>query len=97
QRQLRQGPRSGTEDDATAVGQVEGRLVAGAEQVVGGPLVERDRAAHVGADLGVGDDAVDGPVLPATAVGDVVGLHAEEQHRTLGLADVGVDAVDQVV
>ena len=62
------GRAAGPNSTLPGVGQVEGRLVAGAEQVVGRPLVQRDRAADVGADLGVADDALDRPVqgLPPT-------------------------------
>src|SRR3954453_3286043 len=51
-RQLGEGTSGGTEDHLGRVGQVERRLVAGAEQVVRLLLVQRDRAADVGADLG---------------------------------------------
>src|SRR5947209_2771140 len=50
---LRQPARGGTEDDVGVIRHVEGRLVARAEQVVGLLLVKADRAAGVGADLGV--------------------------------------------
>src|SRR3546814_12535751 len=73
-RQLGKSARCRTEHDPAAVGEVERRLVARAEQVVRLPLVERDRATHVGADLGVGHDALDGPVLAALAVLEVFGL-----------------------
>src|SRR3954451_7063547 len=61
-RKLRQGTRCGPEDDRSAVGHVELRLVAGAQQVVRLLLVQGDGAPDVGAHLGVGDDAVVGPV-----------------------------------
>ena len=48
----------------------------------------RDRAADVGADLGVAEDAVDDPVLAARAGGDVVGLHPDQDDRGLGLGDL---------
>src|SRR5215471_8802001 len=56
---LIRAPRSSgrrAEDHVGPVCRVEGRLVARAQDVVRGLLVQRDRAAHVGADLGVGDD-----------------------------------------
>ena len=87
-RQLGEGPGGRAEDHPAGVGQVEGRLVAGAEQVVGGALVQRDRAAHVGADLGVAEDAVDRPVLAARAGRDVVGLHPDQDDGGLGLGDL---------
>src|SRR6476646_8953885 len=49
--QLGEGAGSRTEDDLRVVREVEGRLVARAQHVVGGALVEGDRATHVGADL----------------------------------------------
>ncbi len=55
------------EDHLGAVGHVEGRLVARAQQVVRLLLVQRHGATHVGADLRVGDDAVERPVLAARA------------------------------
>ena len=62
-RQLRQRPGRRAEDHPRALRRVEGRLMAGAQDVVGGLLVQGGRAAHVRADLGVGDDVVDRPVL----------------------------------
>ena len=64
-RQLGQGTGGGAEDHLAVVGQVERRLVARAEQVVGLLLPQGDRAADVGADLGVAEDAVDAPVRAA--------------------------------
>ena len=64
-RQLRQRARGRAEEHLAVVGQVEGRLVARAEQLVGLLLPEADRAADVGADLGVAEDPVDAPVLAA--------------------------------
>src|SRR4051812_28745611 len=81
ERQLRQRSCGGAEDHLGGVGEVERRLVARAEQVVGLPLVEGDGTAHVGADLGVADDAVDGPVLAAFAGLVVVGIHAVQDDR----------------
>src|ERR1700712_4235909 len=75
----------GTEDDLAVVGEVEGRLVARAQQVVGLLLPQRDRAADVGADLGEAEDAVDTPVLAALPGSDVVGLHLHDDDRGLGL------------
>src|SRR5690348_15967311 len=46
ERQLRQVPRSRSEDDLAGVGEVEGGLVARAQQVVRLLLPERDRATH---------------------------------------------------
>src|SRR5664279_1638767 len=68
-RQLRQGTLGRAEDDLRLVRDVELRLVAGAEQMVGLLLVQRNGAADVRADLRVGDDAL---VVPGLAVlGDV--------------------------
>ena len=58
-RQLRQRTRGRAEDHQPRVTQVERRLVARAEQVVGLLLPQADRAADVGADLGVAEDAAD--------------------------------------
>ena len=82
--ELRQGPLGRAEDDGAVLGEVEGRLVARAEQVVRLLLVQADRAAHVGADLGVGDDAVDAPVLGLLHL-DQVGVEADQDDRRLGL------------
>ena len=65
--------------------QVEGRLVARAEQVVGLLLVQRNRAADVGADLGVCNDAVVGPVFAAGGGVQLVRVQAHEQDDGLGL------------
>src|SRR3954470_21963584 len=64
-RQLRPRSLGRAEDDLCLVRDVELRLMARAQQVVGLLLVERDGAADVGADLGVGDDALVVPVLAA--------------------------------
>src|SRR5215204_5321469 len=56
--QLRERSGRRPEDHLAVVRHVELRLVAGAEQVVGVLLVQRNRAADMGADLGVRDDAV---------------------------------------
>src|SRR3954465_14913566 len=45
-----------SEDNLAVVRQVEGRLVAGAEQMVRLLLPQRDRAPDMGADLGVAQD-----------------------------------------
>ena len=50
-RQLRQRTRRWPEDHLSGVPEVEGGLVARAQQVVGLLLPEADRAADVGADL----------------------------------------------
>src|SRR5690242_16475207 len=92
--ELRQRPGGGPEEHAAAVRQVEGRLVARAEQVVGGALVQRDRAAHVGADLGVADDAVDRPV-EGLLRDDVARHHPVQDHRRLRLRDEQVGALYQ--
>ena len=83
QRQLRQRAGRRAEDDVRPVRRVEGRLVARAQDVVRGLLVQRDRAADVRADLGVGDDVVDRPVhrrhqRPAVVVGRDVQLARRE-------------------
>ena len=65
ERQLRERPGGGTEDRPGAVEHVERRLVARAQQQAGVGLVEADRATDVGAQLRVGDDVVDRPVLAA--------------------------------
>src|SRR6185437_16032124 len=65
-RQLGQRTLGRPEDHFGLVRDVELRLVARAQQVVGLLLVQCNRAADVGADLGVGDDAV---VVPVPAAG----------------------------
>src|SRR3954447_7830622 len=95
QRQLGERPAGGPEDVLRRVGQVERRLVARAEQVVGLLLVQRDRAADVGADLGVAEDPVDGPVLPARGGVVLVGVHAYDDDRGLGLGDLQGHALEQ--
>src|SRR4029079_11435907 len=73
--QLGQGTGGGAEDHLAIVRQVERRLVARAEQVVGLLLPQGDRAADVGADLREAEDAVDAPVRAPPAWCDVVGVH----------------------
>ena len=82
--QLRQRALGRAEDHLGVLRHVEGRLVARAEQVVRLLLVQADRAADVGADLGVGDDAVVAPVLLLLGL-DVLLVEAHEQHGRLGL------------
>src|SRR5690242_20638250 len=72
ERQLRQVPAGRAEDDLAVVGQVEGRLVAGTQQVVRLLLPQGDRAADVGTDLGVAEDALHAPVLATLPRLDVV-------------------------
>ena len=84
-RQLRQRTGGRAEDDRGAVGDVELRLVAGAQQVVGLLLVQGDGASDVRAHLGVGDDAVVRPVGPLRRLVEVLGQQAHEQHDRLGL------------
>ncbi len=83
--QLRQRTGGRAEDDGCAVGHVELRLVARAQQVVGLLLVQGDGAADVRADLGVGDDAVVGPVLAVLGLDELLGEQAHEQDDRLGL------------
>ena len=84
--QLRQRPLGRAEDRPCLIGDVERRLVAGAQQVVRLLLVQRHRAADVGADLGVGNDAVVRPVLAASGTGfEVLRVEAHQQHDGLGL------------
>src|SRR4051794_18521860 len=85
QRQLRQVSAGRTEDDLAVVGEVEGRLVAGAQQVVRLLLPQGDRTTDVRADLGEAEDALDAPVLAALPGLDVVGVHPDQDHRSLGL------------
>src|SRR3984885_9225342 len=61
-RQLRQRPRRRAEQHRGAARRVEGRLVARAEDVMRGLLVQRRRAADVRADLRIAHNVVDGPV-----------------------------------
>mgnify|MGYP002738608318 CR=1 FL=1 len=82
--QLGQRPGGGPEDDRAAVREIERRLVAGAQQVVCRALVEAHRAADVSADLGVGDDAVNVPVLPPLRRSDLVRTHTHEHHGRPG-------------
>src|SRR3954452_8237183 len=85
QRELWQRPGSRAEDHLAVVGEVEGRLVAGAQQVVRLLLPQGDRAPDVGADLGVAQDAVDAPVLTVLVRRDVVGVHPDDDDSGLGL------------
>ncbi len=62
-RELRQGPGCRSEDHQTGVAQVEGRLMAGAEQVMGLLFPQADGTADVGADLGIAQDSTDSPVF----------------------------------
>src|SRR5215212_5608287 len=93
------GERTGgrTEDHLAGVREIERRLVARAEQVVGGALVEGDRTAHVGADLGIGHDAGDRPVLPPGTGDDLVRLHPDHDHGGLRLGDLKLRALDDVL
>ena len=61
ERQLRERARSRPEDLPGPVPDVEERLVARAEQLLGLLLVEADRTSCVGAHLGVGDHALEAP------------------------------------
>src|SRR6185312_11932385 len=92
-RELRQRTSRRSEDHLTVVRQVEGRLMTGAEQVVGLLLPQRDRAPDVRADLGVAQDARDAPVLTAGGGGDVAGLHPDDDGRGLGLGLLEADAL----
>src|SRR6478672_8406349 len=56
-------PARRAEDDLAVLSDVEGRLVARAQQVVGLLLVEAHGTTDVRADLRVGEGAVDAPVL----------------------------------
>src|SRR4051812_11868323 len=74
--QLRERAARGPEDDRAAAGDVEGRVVARADERrpwldrgEGRHAVEGDRAAGVRADLRVGEDPARGPA--AVAVGEV--------------------------
>src|SRR3546814_20494881 len=62
-RKLRQGTGGRAEDDGRTVGDVELRLVAGAEKAMGVLLGPRHGASHVRDTLRVGDEAACGPVL----------------------------------
>ena len=61
-RKLGERPGCRAEDDHATAGEVEGRLVTRAQELVGLVLPEADRTAHVGADLRVAEDAVEAPV-----------------------------------
>ena len=84
-RKLGEGPLGRAEDHLAAVRDVEGRLVARAEEVVGLLLVQRDGAAHVGADLGVGDDPVERPVLAPRHDLEVARVETDEEDDGLRL------------
>ena len=86
QRKLRQRAGGRAEDDLGGVGEVEGRLVAGAEHVVGGRSFSEIGQPDVGADLRVADDAVDGPVSRPVDGDDLVGLHLTRMTAPLALA-----------
>src|SRR5690242_12673406 len=66
------------EDNLAFLGQVEGRLVARAQQVVRLLLIEGNRATDVGADLGVGNDAVVAPAFAARRDVEVLRVEAHE-------------------
>src|SRR5699024_12732528 len=65
--QLWQSVRSRPKDDIAFLGQVEGGLVARAQQVVGVLFVKRNWATNVSANLGVGDNAIHVPVFASFA------------------------------
>src|SRR5215472_18782784 len=60
--QLRKSPGRRTEYNPGSVRSVKSRLVARAQDVMGGLLIESRRATNVRTDLGIGDDVVDRPV-----------------------------------
>ena len=78
------GRAAGPKITCAVLGHVERRLVARAEQVVGLLLVQADRAADVGADLGVGDDAVVRPALAAS--GSVISSGSSRMTMVVALA-----------
>src|SRR5688500_12047089 len=83
--QLGERAAGGAEDNLAFLGQVKGRLVARAQQVVRLLLVKGNRATDVGADLRVGNDAVVTPVLTTCGRVELCGVEAHEQHDGLGL------------
>ncbi|MPM25154.1 hypothetical protein SDC9_71644 [bioreactor metagenome] len=77
----------------TGVAEVEGRLVARAQQVVRLLLPQGDRAADVGADLRVAQDARHLPVLAGGRDVDRRRIHPDDDDRRLGLLLLVLDAV----
>src|SRR5690606_9734885 len=77
--QLRQRTLGGAEHDGCLTCDVELRLVAGAQQVMGVLLIERDRAPDVRADLRVRDDPAEVPVFAAFRDLEVFRVEAHEQ------------------
>src|SRR5699024_8777126 len=71
-----------TEDDLAFLREVVGRLVARAQQVVRVLFIERNWAANVGANLGVGDDTVDVPVFAAFTDLHVFWVQTHQQYNS---------------
>src|SRR4051794_6953502 len=85
--ELRQGPGGRAEDRLRALGHVELRLVAGAEDAAGLLLVQRHRAAGVRADLGEGEVVAVTEVLLAGRWREglqLLGPQPDEHDRTVG-------------
>jgi hypothetical protein len=76
---------AGPKDHLGAVHHVEGRLVARAEQVMRCLLVQIDRASHMRADPGEGEDPLVTPVELTLAL-DFARVQADQEDRGLGLA-----------
>src|SRR6478735_4600804 len=83
--QLGERTAGGAEDHLALLGEVEGGLVARAQQVVRLLLVEGNRAADVGADLRVGNEAVVTPLFAALGGVQRCGIEAHQEHNGLGL------------
>src|SRR4029450_12371303 len=67
--------------------------MARAQQVVGLLLPQADRAANMGADLGVAEYAADLPALAGGRDRDGVGIHSDNDDRCLGLLDLELGAM----
>ena len=76
---------------------VEGRLVARAEQMVSLVLVQRNRAPDVGADLRIGDDSVDTPRFAVRVGVQLTRVDAHEQHGCLRLLIEWVSGLAEVL
>src|SRR4249919_156295 len=93
-RQLRQRTIRWPEDHLSGVPEVEGGLVAGAQQVVGLLLPQADRAADVGADLGVAKNPADIPAFAGRRDCDGVRIHPYDDDRRLGLLNLVLRAFE---
>src|SRR6476620_629208 len=83
--QLGERTAGGAEDHLALLREVEGGLMARAQQVVRLLLVESNGAANVGADLRVGNDAVVAPLFAALGRVQRSRVEAHQENNRLGL------------